>query len=81
MGKTPISEDHAEPSIAGALEAEARFGLKSAAAKTILREVFSAVSSWRRLGRKLRFKATTFDAYASAFEHELMDEARRLLKQ
>ena len=81
VGKTPISEDHAEPSIAGALEVAARFGLKSAAATTLLREVFTAVSAWRNTGRKLRFKAGTLDAYASAFEHELMDEARRLLKQ
>jgi len=81
VSKTPISEDHAEASIAGALEVAARFGLKSAVAKTILREVFTAVSAWRRLGRKLRFKATTLDAYASAFEHELTNEARRLLKR
>jgi len=81
VSKTPISEDHAESSIAGALEAAGRFGLKSAAATTIVREVFTAVSTWRNTGRKLRFKASTLDAYASAFEHELMDEARRLLKQ
>lgn len=79
--KTPIGENHAEPSIASALDVAARFGLKSAAAKTILREVFTAVSAWRRLGGKLRFKTTTLDAYASAFENELMDEARKLLKQ
>ncbi len=81
VGKTPIGEDHSDPSIAGALEVAARFGLKSAAAKTILREVFTAVSAWRGTGRKLRLKAATLDAYASAFEHELMDEARKLLKQ
>lgn len=79
VGKTPISEDHAEPSVAGALEVAARFGLKPATAKTILREVFTAVSAWRRTGRKLRLKAATLDTYASAFEHELMDETRRLL--
>ena len=80
VGKTPISEDHAEPSIAGALEVAARFGLKPAAAKSILREVLAAVSAWRATGRKLRLKATTLDACASAFEHDLMDEARKLLK-
>ena len=69
------------PSIAGTLEVAARFGLKSAAARTIVREVFTAVSGWRRLGGKLRFEAATLDAYASAFEHELMDEARKLLKE
>lgn len=80
VSKTPISEDHDEPSIAAALAVAPRFGLKSAAAKTILREVFSAVSAWHRTGRKLRLKAATLDVYASAFEHELMKEARRLLK-
>ena len=77
--KTPISEDHAEPSIAGTLEVAARFGLKADAARTTLDEVFTAVSGWRATGRKLRFKAATLDAYASAFEHELMSEARQLL--
>jgi serine/threonine-protein kinase HipA len=81
MNKTPISEESVEPSIAHALEVAARFGLKSAAAKTILREVFNAVSAWRRIGGKLRLKPATLDTYASAFEHELMDEARKLLKQ
>jgi hypothetical protein len=38
-----------------------------------------AVSAWRRTGRRLRLKGVTLDAYASAFEHELMDEARTLL--
>ena len=80
VSTTPISEGHADPSIAGALEVAARFGLKPAAAKTILREVFTAISDWRRLGAKLRCKAATLDDYASAFEHELMEEARRLLK-
>lgn len=77
--KTPISEEQGEPSIAGALEAAPRFGLKPAVAKTILCEVFAAISAWRTTGRKLRFKATTLDAYASAFENEPMSEARRLL--
>lgn len=75
--KTPISEDQVEPSIAGALDVAARFGLRPAIAKTILREVFAAVSAWHITGRRLRLKASTLDAYASAFEHELMDEARR----
>ncbi|MCP5524067.1 MAG: type II toxin-antitoxin system HipA family toxin [Verrucomicrobiales bacterium] len=78
--KTPVSEHPGEPTIAGALEVAARFGLKSDAARTILREVFIAVSAWRVAGRKLRLKAGTLDAYASAFDHKLMDEARTLLK-
>ena len=46
----------------------ARLGLKPAAAKTLLREVFTAVSAWRATGRKLRLKAATLEAYASALE-------------
>jgi serine/threonine-protein kinase HipA len=77
--KTPITEDQQEPTIAGALSAAARFGLKTAESKRILREVFAAVSGWRKTGRQLRLKAAMLDAYASAFEHPLMDETRRLL--
>jgi hypothetical protein len=45
----------------------------------VLREVFVAVSGWRTTGKRLRLKAPTLDAYASAFQHPLMDEARQLL--
>jgi len=76
--KTPISEDSGEPSIAAALTAAPRFGLKSAEAKRILREVLAAVSNWRNTGRQLRFKASTLDAYATAFENPLVHEAQRL---
>ncbi len=79
--KTPAAEDQAEPALAGVLEAAPRFGLKTAEAKRILREVFRAVFDWRKTGRQLRLKASTLDAYASAFEHPLMDEARQLLGQ
>jgi serine/threonine-protein kinase HipA len=79
VSQTPISEDLEEPGIDGALAVAARFGIKAAAAKTTLRGVFTAVSAWRSTGRRLRLKAATLDAYASAFEHELMAEARRLL--
>ena len=81
VNRTPISEDDDESSIAGALAAAPRFGIKAPAAKTILREVFTAASAWRRTGRRLSLKATTLDTYASAFDHELVDEARRLLKR
>lgn len=77
--KTSISEDHEPSSIGGALEHAGRFGLTSGEARTILREVVEAVETWRATGRQLRIKASTLDAYASAFEHPLMDEARRLL--
>jgi serine/threonine-protein kinase HipA len=79
--KTPISEEREEAGIAGALAVAERFGLKGPAAKRILREVFTAVAGWRRTARRLRLKAASVEAYASAFEHELMDEARRLVAQ
>ncbi|MEY2410259.1 MAG: serine/threonine-protein kinase HipA [Verrucomicrobiota bacterium] len=79
MNKTAITEDQQVPTIAGTLAAAPRFGFKAAESKNILREVFTAVSGWRKTGRQLRLKASTLDTYASAFEHPLLDEARRLL--
>ena len=79
VNQTPISENHHEPGIASVLDVASRFGLKPAAAKNILREVFTAVSAWQTTGRKLRIKAATLDTYASAFEHELMVDAKSLL--
>jgi hypothetical protein len=61
-----------------AFAAAPRFGLKATAAKSIVREVYSAVADWRKTGKKLRIPARTLDAYASAFEHRLMDQARNL---
>ena len=81
MNKTFIAEDQAEPTIGGALDAAPRFGLKTGEAKKILRDVFAAVSAWRTTGKRLRLKAPTLDAYASAFQHPLADEARKLLGQ
>jgi len=79
MSKTAIIENQEEPTIALALAAAGRFGLNASGSKKILREVFTAVSGWRKTGRKLRLKASTLDTYATAFEHPLMDEARRLI--
>lgn len=76
--KTPITEEPGELSIEATLAAAPRFGLKPADARKILREVVDVVDNWRATGRRLRIKATTLDAYASAFEHPLMDEARHL---
>jgi len=81
MSNTAISEDQVESTVAGALAAGGRFGLKVAESKKILREVFTAVSDGRKTGRQLRLKASTLNAYASAFENPLMHEARRLLGQ
>ena len=81
VSKTAITESQEEPTIAGALAAATRFGLKTTESKKILREVFTAVSGWRKTGRQLRIKASTLDAYASAFDHPLMDELRNLTGQ
>jgi len=81
VSKTAITESQEEPTIAGALAAATRFGLKTTESKKILREVFTAVSGWRKTGKQLRIKASTLDAYASAFDHPLMDELRNLTGQ
>ena len=78
MPETPISEERDEPTIAAALAVAPRFGISAATAKTMLREVLAAVSGWRTIGKQLRIKAKTLDAYATAFEHPLLDEAREL---
>ena len=77
--KTAIAEDTASPTIAGALDAAPRFGLPPAEARRILREVFAAVSGWRKTGRRLGLRPTTLEAYASAFEQPLMEEAACLV--
>jgi serine/threonine-protein kinase HipA len=79
--KTPISEDQRESSISGALDAAPRFGLKHVDALSILREVHNAVSTWRTAAQKLKLKASALSPYTSAFEHELMNEARTLLRK
>ena len=53
--------------------------LKPRESKVILREIFDAVSVWRKTGRNLRITSSTLNAYASAFENPLMAEARNLL--
>ncbi len=78
LPKTSISEDSLDSSIEAALDAAPRFGLKPAAAKAIVREVHAAVSDWRKVAKKLRIPARTTSAYASAFEHPLMNETAKL---
>lgn len=79
INKTPISEDQKEMSIASALEAAPRFGLKLDEAKNILHEVFSAVSRWEQVGRRLKLKRSVLESYSTAFEQHLTAEARRLV--
>jgi serine/threonine-protein kinase HipA len=78
--QTPISEGGGEPSIEAAIDAGPRFGLKGAESKAILAEVYAAVADWRKVGRQLHLKAATLEAYSTAFENPLMDEARKLLR-
>ena len=75
VNKMAITEDAEPPTIAGALNAAPRFGLPPAEARRILREVLAAVSGWRKTGLRLGIRPTTLEAYASAFEQPLMEEA------
>jgi serine/threonine-protein kinase HipA len=77
--KTAITEDQEALSIDAAMVAAPRFGLKAKEAKAILREVVDGVSKWKKTGQRLRIKASTMDAYASAFEHPMMVEAKAIL--
>ena len=79
LPKTPISEEPADPSIAAALAVAPRFALKASQARGILSAVVAVLEDWRKTGRQLRLKAATLNAYASAFDHRLMDEARGYL--
>lgn len=76
--KTPVTERQEEPSVAVALDAAPRFGLRAADARAILREVLAVVRQWRRSARRLRLSAGTISAYASAFENPRVDEAASL---
>jgi serine/threonine-protein kinase HipA len=77
--KTPVTEDREEPSIASALDATPRFGMKRAEALAVMRDIYTVVSHWRSTGKQLRIGAGTLSTYATAFEQPLMEEAGRLL--
>ncbi|HTI72997.1 MAG TPA: type II toxin-antitoxin system HipA family toxin [Candidatus Limnocylindria bacterium] len=77
--KTSIDEEAGEPAISHALGAAERFGMAPKVAMQVLREVYAAVSAWRKVARQYNLKASTLDAYASAFDHRLMEEARQLV--
>jgi serine/threonine-protein kinase HipA len=78
LHQTPIAEDNSDSTLGAALAAVPRFGLKPAAAKAILREVLAVIVQWRKTGRQLRLKSSTLDAYATAFDHPLVAEAKKL---
>jgi serine/threonine-protein kinase HipA len=79
--KTAITEDNGEPTPGLALAAAPRFGLKSAEAKAILQEVVTTLSDWHPTGKRLGLKAGTLSAFESAFENELMAEAKSILSR
>ena len=76
--KTAVTENQEEPTIAVALDAAPRFALKNKEALAILRETVAVVSNWRKIGKQLRLPTSSLNAYATAFEHPLMDEAGKL---
>ena len=78
IAQTPIDDTGVPASLEGALAVAARFALGLAAAKAIVREVATAVGGWRAVGRRLKLGRSTLDAYASAFDHPLMTEARAI---
>ncbi|MBX3744225.1 MAG: HipA domain-containing protein [Verrucomicrobiae bacterium] len=77
--KTAVTEEQEAPSVAVALDAAPRFGLRPAEAKPILREVLAAVVDWRQTARRLRLSKGSVAAYASAFEHSFLEEATGLV--
>jgi serine/threonine-protein kinase HipA len=79
INKTPITEEEEAPSVARALDVAPRFRLKPNQAKEILNDVFSAVSRWEEVGRRLGLSSKTLEAYSTAFMQPLMDEAKQLL--
>lgn len=78
--KTAVTEEQEAPSVAVALEAAPRFGLRAPEAKEILREVLAAVVDWRPTARRLRLPSGSVAAYASAFEHVFQEEAKGLVR-
>lgn len=77
--RTPLGEDATDFSVDHAMRLAPRFGLGLARCKQVLREVVEAVEGWRETGRELRIAGTTLATYESAFEGELMAEARAVL--
>jgi hypothetical protein len=75
--QTPISENEEEQSIDSVLRVAPRFSLKKEEAECILKQLLATVNHWRAAGRKMRFRASALDAYATAFENPLINEACR----
>ncbi len=60
------------------MEVAEYFRFDKDAANGIIKEVGTAVSSWRRNAASLGLKAAEIDRMASAFEHKDLDFARKI---
>lgn len=76
---TNISLDEGTCSIALAMEQAGLFGLPDAEARRITAEVAGAVSSWRIVAAAAGETRGSIDRMASAFEHDDLEAAMRLL--
>jgi serine/threonine-protein kinase HipA len=59
------------------LETASHYGLKSAQARTIMREVAAAVSNWRKTASRVGLSAKEIDRMSSAFEHGELAKATK----
>jgi serine/threonine-protein kinase HipA len=75
---TSISFDSAEASLKLALEVAEEFGLKPGEAKSIARDVGSAVSRWRQTAKQMSIPEKEISKMASAFEHSDLEMARAI---
>jgi serine/threonine-protein kinase HipA len=79
--KTWISEETGpEASIDALMSVTAYFRLPLAKAKQILREVETAVSRWREVGRSLGMDKRRLEAFTEAFEHPERSAAQRAMR-
>ena len=74
---TAISLDDSTASLKLALEVAGYFELGPKEARRIAAQVGRAVTTWRRVAKKLGLRAAEIDRMASAFEHEDLREAVR----
>jgi serine/threonine-protein kinase HipA len=72
---TAIDLEDATASMDLAFEVAAYFELDKRPARKIAAEVAQAVSTWRRVAKKLGVKAAEIDRMASAFDHEDLEAA------
>ena len=78
--KTWISEETGpDATIAALMSVIAYFRIPLERAKTILKDVESAVSTWRDAGHTLGMSAFELEQFADAFEHQERDAARRVI--